>query len=118
MKFSLLAVGQQFEYQGETYIKSTPLIAHQVDTGEQRLIPRSANVVSADAPAVAPPPASTHIETQQLQAAFAELEETLHQQLKDDARFARAFEQARQQFFERLGLAAPVSPRAKDHSPS
>lgn len=55
MKFSLLAVGQQFEYQGETYIKSTPLIAHQVDTGEQRLIPRSAAVISD----VNPPPPAT-----------------------------------------------------------
>ncbi len=119
MKFSLLAVGQQFEYQGETYIKSTPLIAHQVDTGEQRLIPRSATVVSADAPAVKPPPVNSEIEAQQLQAAFAELEQALYQQFGEDEGFGRAFEQARQRFFERLGLAAtPVSPRAKDHSPS
>ncbi|MDR9436200.1 MAG: hypothetical protein RI563_04945 [Thiohalophilus sp.] len=119
MKFSLLAVGQQFEYQGESYIKSTPLIAHQVDTGEQRLIPRSANVVSADAPVEAQPLGDSDIEAEQLRDAFAELEQTLHQQLGNDAHFVRAFEQARQRFFERLGLAAvPVSPRAKDHSPS
>ncbi|MFO8024699.1 hypothetical protein [Thiohalophilus sp.] len=118
MKFSLLAVGQQFDYEGERYIKSTPLIAHQVDTGEQRLIPRSANVVSTDTPAVAPTPANTRIEADQLQAAFAELEHALHQQLGEEARFVLAFEQARQRFFERLGLTAAVSPRPKDHSSS
>lgn len=119
MKFSLLAVGQQFEYQGETYIKSTPLIAHQVDTGEQRLIPRSANVVSADAPAMAQPPVDSDIEAEQLRAAFTELEQELHQQFGEDTRFVRAFGQARQRFFERLGLAVTTPPSApKDHSPS
>jgi len=104
MKFSLLAVGQQFEYQGETYIKSTPLIAHQVDTGEQRLIPRSANVISDANP---PGPATDdapRIDAREMQQAFAEFEATLQEQLQRDTRYARAFEDAKRTFFLRLKL--------------
>lgn len=123
MKFSLLTVGQQFEYQGETFIKSTPLIAHQVDTGEQRLIPRSATVVSTNQSALPTTDGTSRInpcidpciDHGELQQAFMELEESLRDTLEQDARLARAFDRARQRFFERLNIA---SARTENHSSS
>lgn len=53
-KFSLLAIGETFEYQGERYTKSGPLIASRLENGSQRMIPRSAVVTplsGAEAPA-------------------------------------------------------------------
>ncbi|MDZ7660799.1 hypothetical protein [Thiohalophilus sp.] len=104
MKFSLLAVGQQFEYQGETYIKSTPLIAHQVDTGEQRLIPRSATVISDVNPSAPATDDSPRIDSREVQQAFAEFEAMLQEQLQQDTRYARAFEEAKQTFLLRLKI--------------
>ena len=49
MKFQQLKIGQKFEYQGNTYVKSSPLLASQVETGEQKLIPRYAAIVVMDA---------------------------------------------------------------------
>ena len=43
-KFSLLAIGDTFEYQGEQYTKSGPLTASRLENGSQRMIPRSAVV--------------------------------------------------------------------------
>jgi len=117
MKFRLLAVGQQFEYQGETYIKSTPLIAHQVDTGEQRLIPFSATVVTAGTPAAPARSGRSSIGVAELQQALAEFEQALRESLEGDERFVRALEQARRQLFQRLKIT-PVAPRADDHSSS
>jgi len=47
MKFSQLADGQQFEYQGVVYTRQGPLMG--IDkTGNSRMIPRSAEVVVPD----------------------------------------------------------------------
>lgn len=43
-KFTLLALGDTFEYQGERYTKSGPMTASRLDNGSQRMIPRSAVV--------------------------------------------------------------------------
>ena len=40
MKFHQFKIGQQFEYQDQTFVKTTPLVATQIETGEQKLIPR------------------------------------------------------------------------------
>ncbi len=59
MKFSQLAIGQHFVWDGRIWVKSTPLQADPTDGGKRRLIPRSAAiepVESADAPAPAPRP--------------------------------------------------------------
>ena len=55
MKFHLLPVGEKFEYQGEVYIKADKLIANAEQTGQNRLIPRSANVQPVSAHANATP---------------------------------------------------------------
>lgn len=44
MKFMLLPVGARFEFQGEAYTKSSPVIASRDSSGEGRMIPRSAVV--------------------------------------------------------------------------
>ncbi len=54
-KFSLLAVGDTFEYQGEHYTKSGPLTATRLENGSQRMLPRSA-VVSRLSGATSPTP--------------------------------------------------------------
>lgn len=58
MRFYLLAPGQRFEYEGEIYVKTRPLIAVHEATGKERLIRRSANVrpIQGYAPSPAPPP--------------------------------------------------------------
>ena len=39
MKFKLLSVGQKFEYQGELFVKTSVLIASNVETGHNKMIP-------------------------------------------------------------------------------
>ncbi len=63
-KFSLLAIGETFDYQGEQYTKSGPLTASRIDNGSHRMIPRSAIVAplsGGTSPALA-------VETKQLPA--------------------------------------------------
>jgi hypothetical protein len=43
-KFTLLAVGDTFEFRGVRYIKAGPLTARELEGGGQRMIPRSALV--------------------------------------------------------------------------
>ncbi len=59
-RFHQLRPGQHFQWQGETYEKINPLLARSVDSGAQRLIPRSTQVMpltGAPPPAAEPPPA-------------------------------------------------------------
>lgn len=42
MKFKLLSIGQKFEYEGDVYIKTSPLIASNVETSHNKMIPRYA----------------------------------------------------------------------------
>src|SRR5512143_432787 len=54
-KFHLLTVGQHFEWEGKSYVKTTPLLANQVPEGGQKFIPRAALVKVADSVAPTPP---------------------------------------------------------------
>jgi hypothetical protein len=54
-KFHLLAVGQHFEWEGKSYVKTTPLIATQVPEGGQKFMPRAALVKAVGAEAAAAP---------------------------------------------------------------
>ena len=49
MKFQQLKIGQKFEYQGDIYVKHSPLVAIHSETGKQKLIPRYAAIVVTDA---------------------------------------------------------------------
>lgn len=44
MKFHEIPIGQQFEFEGEMYAKSAPLIASHAQSGKQKFMPRYAVV--------------------------------------------------------------------------
>jgi len=48
MKFKLLSIGQKFEYQGELYVKTSPLIASNMETGHNKMIPAYAALTLQD----------------------------------------------------------------------
>jgi len=48
MKFQQLKIGQEFGYQGDFYVKTSPLVASHAETGEQKFIPRYAAIVVTD----------------------------------------------------------------------
>ncbi|MCW9023126.1 MAG: hypothetical protein OQK73_00450 [Gammaproteobacteria bacterium] len=48
MKFSQVAIGQVFEYEGEQYRKTTSLVASHVESGNQKLIPRYVDLIMDD----------------------------------------------------------------------
>ena len=71
MKFQHLKIGQQFSYQGETYVKATPLVASHVETGQQKLIPRYAEIqLRESTPAPEPQPLPQSLNSNQVRAAF------------------------------------------------
>ncbi|SCZ51888.1 hypothetical protein [Thiohalomonas denitrificans] len=47
MKFHQVPLGKRFEYRNEPYYKTAPLLGTQEQTGQQRVIPRSAQVTLA-----------------------------------------------------------------------
>lgn len=49
MRFPQVAQGQRFTYQGKAYTKTGPLTASEEGSGDQRMIPRSAEVTPLDA---------------------------------------------------------------------
>ncbi len=48
MKFKLLSIGQKFEYQDEVYVKTSPIVASNVKTGHNKMIPRYAVLTLLD----------------------------------------------------------------------
>jgi hypothetical protein len=71
MKFQHLKIGQRFHYQGETYVKATPLVASHAETGQQKLIPRYAGIQlleNTPLPEMQPSPRS--LTSTQVRAAF------------------------------------------------
>ena len=48
MKFKLLSIGQKFKYQDEVYVKTSPIVASNVETGHNKMIPRYAVVTLLD----------------------------------------------------------------------
>ena len=48
MKFKLLSIGQKFKYQDEVYVKSSPIIASNVATGHNKMIPAYAMLTLLD----------------------------------------------------------------------
>jgi hypothetical protein len=48
MKFKLLSIGQKFKFQNEVYVKTSPLIASNVETGHNKMIPRYATLILLD----------------------------------------------------------------------
>ena len=48
MKFKLLSVGQKFKYQDEVYVKTSPIVASNVETGHNKMIPAYATLILLD----------------------------------------------------------------------
>ena len=48
MKFKLLSIGQKFKYQDEVYLKTSPIVASNVETGHNKMIPRYAVLTLLD----------------------------------------------------------------------
>jgi len=48
MKFNLLSIGQKFKYKDEVYIKTSPLIANNIKTLQNKMIPRYAILTLLD----------------------------------------------------------------------
>lgn len=48
MKFKLLSIGQKFKYQDEIYVKSSPIVASNVKTGHNKMIPAYAVLTLLD----------------------------------------------------------------------
>lgn len=48
MKFKLLSLGQKFEYEGDTYVKTSPLLASNIKTSQSKIIPRYATLILLD----------------------------------------------------------------------
>lgn len=115
MKFQQLKIGQQFEYQGNRYVKSSPLVASHAETGEQKLIPRYATIVVMD---TAPPPENNTItrmlNSDQVRTAFDKFYTCVIESLETsvteiDAQTIKSMhnqlENSRQEFLNELGLS-------------
>ena len=48
MKFKLLSIGQKFEYDGDVYLKISPLVASNVERGHNKMIPAYATLKLQD----------------------------------------------------------------------
>ena len=48
MKFKLLSIGQKFKYQDEVYVKTSPIVASNIETGHNKMIPRYATLTLLD----------------------------------------------------------------------
>ncbi len=48
MKFKLLSIGQKFEYEGDVYVKTSPLVASNIETSHNKMIPRYATLKLLD----------------------------------------------------------------------
>ncbi len=48
MKFSQIRTGQQFIWNGEAYVKQTPLIASHLETGKSKMVPKYVSVEPVD----------------------------------------------------------------------
>ncbi len=96
MKFQSLAIGQTFSWNGETWVKTSPLVATRYESDVQKLVPRYTEVAPVpDNPPTAAPPADP-LTPARVREAFdrfygraltlleSELETELHQRLQGE----------------------------------
>ncbi len=100
MKFKLLAIGQKFRYQGEVYVKTSPLIASNVETSHNRMIPAYATLELLENTVVEKEiQQQEKLDTQQVLDAFNQFYATCVTLVED----TRQLEVARDQFLQSLG---------------
>lgn len=112
MKFHDLAIGQRFELEGTTYVKTGPLLAGQVEGGGSKFMPRYVMVRLLDGPAPqAHPGKEKTLAAEEVLATF----EAYHLACRDileklaitrppgeQQEFSHALEHERQTFLDRL----------------
>ena len=112
MKFNELKVGNLFEFEGEGFVKASPLMAKKQTNGEQKFMHRSAEVTVTDSPAGNKPAfKQRRIDNRDVQRAFEvfynDCQKCLMQLSKqaDDETIKnvqQALEQAKQAFWRKL----------------
>lgn len=75
MKFHQIPIGTRFEFEGVVYVKSSALTANRIDSGAQRVIPRSAALrpIEGDPVAIDAEEMTRSIPLPQVRAALREL---------------------------------------------
>jgi len=110
VKFPQVPVGERFDYQGETLVKTGPMTACNERGGDTRLIPRSAVVRPVGATPEAQPvaPILTQALVREALAAFdARLRSSIGaMDQADRGPIGAALAAARRELAERLGLGA------------
>ena len=113
MKFKQLNIGQQFVYQEQIYIKTTPLIAKHSETGEQKLIPRYAELGMLGDTRVSEDKRSPNLTVEFVSQAislhkeeFKEVAEAIKNNMDNDlgARLIDKMESAYHALYEEIGL--------------
>ncbi|MFO7594137.1 MAG: hypothetical protein R6X15_08860 [Pseudomonadota bacterium] len=116
-RFTLLPLGECFEYQGEQYSKTGPLTATKLKDNRRRMIPRSAMVMPLTDTAAPPPPDTSKSSTLDAAATLAAFEhyhngclEWLRLAEKELSRetaeqIRTALETAQRRFVQELGLS-------------
>ncbi len=111
MRFNQLPIGEQFEFQNERYSKASPLIAVNLESNQQRMIPRSALVapLSASASKAAAEETDKPLDARKVAAAFEQYHQEcllwLAQEDKTTEELRERLELARQQFLAQCGIS-------------
>lgn len=106
MKFNHLNIGQKFEFDGNVYIKTSPLIASDATTGSNRMIPRYANLTLVNEADSQPEKKATgtsiehELNAEDVLNAFNNFYATCQQCTNDET----SLQNARQQFLQQLQL--------------
>ncbi len=110
MRFSLLPIGDRFEFQNEHYSKNGPLTAVNLKTNQQRMIPRSSLVTPlSQTPATETATLTVKtVDAGTVAAAFDQYHREclrwLAQERTNDPELEEKLEQARQHFLADCGL--------------
>ena len=112
MRFHQLEPGARFRYRNEVFVKKTPLVAIQESSGQQKLIPKSADIEPLDSPVSASPsPGEQRLDRETVVRAFESFYEDCVEQIlsletaQDGAAFTEArrrLARARERFLESL----------------
>lgn len=106
MKFKLLSIGQKFEYEGETYVKTSPLIASNTKTNQNKIIPRYVTLTLLDEIGGTKKIKNETINTQNILNAFNVFYEKCISELENkninDPEIKNEFDKARDEFIKQL----------------
>lgn len=100
MKLQQLAIGDRFDYEGQTYVKTGPLTA-TTEAGGSRIIPRYAVLAPAGSAAARAPMPSGQLDRPAVIAAFERFAAIARQLAPEDRQ--AALDDARRQFLADLG---------------